>query len=96
MQKRAPPSTPCAAERPDLPGKSAGVSLASHDPKSGTVSNFLFLSNVARPGNQIDRTVNTTQLFGTPPVVGPARPAPLFNQSDFWAQGVNVGLEFHW
>jgi hypothetical protein len=27
-------------------------------------------------------------------LVGPANPAPLFNRSDFWAQGVNFGLEF--
>jgi hypothetical protein len=58
--------------------------------------NFLYASNVVRPGNQMDTTVNPTQLFGTPPLFGPARPAPLFHQTDFWAQGVTFGLEFRW
>jgi hypothetical protein len=58
--------------------------------------NFLYVSNVVRPGNQIDPTVNTTQLLGTHPLIGPARPMPLFNQTDFWAQGVTFGLEFRW
>ena len=58
--------------------------------------NFLYISNVVRPGNQIDRTVNTTQFIGSLPTTGPASPAPLFNQSDFWAQGITFGLEFRW
>jgi hypothetical protein len=55
--------------------------------------NFLYISSVVRPGEQIDRVVNTNQL---PPAVGggPARPAFTFNASDFWAQGVNFGVEF--
>ena len=60
---------------------------------------FLYVNNVARPGNQIDRTINPTGLAsftGDPPAPpsGPARPAFRFNGSDFWAQGVNVGLVF--
>ena len=52
----------------------------------------------ARPGEQIDRTINPTQnaSFGAPPLprtlVGPARPGFSFAGSDFWAQGVNVGV----
>jgi hypothetical protein len=55
--------------------------------------NFLYISSVVRPGEQIDRVVNTNQL---PPAVagGPARPAFTFNASEFWAQGVNFGVEF--
>jgi hypothetical protein len=55
--------------------------------------NFLYWSDVVRPGEQIDRTVNVNQL---PPAIpgGPARPQFSFNGSDFWAQGVNVGIEF--
>ena len=57
---------------------------------------FLWMSDVARPGNQIDTTVNRTQVpsslaFG--PLVGPARPAFTFRESDFWAHGVSLGLE---
>jgi hypothetical protein len=58
--------------------------------------NFLYWSNVVRPGNQIDPVVNITQLGGSLPAGTPARPAPLFNQSSFWAQGVSLGLEFRW
>jgi hypothetical protein len=58
---------------------------------------LLYWSDVVRPGNQIDRVVNpnlvpTDQDFGTSG--GPRRPAPLFNTSDYWAQGINVGLHF--
>ena len=58
---------------------------------------FLYASNVVRPGEQIDRTVNPTQSpsFGGPvPVnlVGAARPRFKFEGTDFWAHGLNVGV----
>ena len=54
------------------------------------------LEIVVRPGNQIDRNINTSQnaFYGTGILTGPASPAPLFNRTDFWAQGVNFGLQF--
>jgi hypothetical protein len=57
--------------------------------------NLIYWTNVVRPGNQIDLVVNTAQL---PPAMpgGPARPAFAFHGSDFWAQGVNFGLEFRY
>jgi hypothetical protein len=57
--------------------------------------NFLYWTNVVRPGNQIDLAVNTAQL-PPPQAGGPARPAFAFHGSDFWAQGVNFGLEFRY
>jgi hypothetical protein len=57
---------------------------------------FLYLSNVVRPGNVIDRTVNLTQIpsnLGPGTLVGPARPALVLRDTEFWAQGVNFGLE---
>jgi hypothetical protein len=62
---------------------------------------FLYANNVVRPGDQIDRVINPTQapgITGVPSttVVGPARPAPQFNTSDFWAQGLNLGLELRY
>jgi Putative beta barrel porin-7 (BBP7) len=60
---------------------------------------FLYWSNVVRPGDQIDFGVNPTQLptaAGPGTLVGPARPAFAFRDTDFWAQGINVGLEFRW
>jgi hypothetical protein len=52
---------------------------------------------VARPGDQIDRTVNPSQVpdvGGPRPLSGPARPLPTFQTADFWTQGINFGLEF--
>jgi hypothetical protein len=61
---------------------------------------FLYLSSVARPGDQLDRSVNTTQLpaFGgsAKDLVGPARPAFDFHDSGFWAQGINFGVVFRY
>jgi hypothetical protein len=60
---------------------------------------FLYWSSVDRPGDQIDRAVNPSQLpsaGGTPMLVGAARPAPVLRDTDFWAQGINFGLEFRY
>lgn len=56
---------------------------------------FLYWSEVVRPGDQIDRMVNPTQLpsaAGFGPLVGPAAPTPRFEHTDYWAQGINLGL----
>jgi hypothetical protein len=60
---------------------------------------FLYWSNVVRPGDQIDTTINPTQLpsaAGPGTLVGPARPAFAFHETGFWAQGINVGVQFRW
>jgi Putative beta barrel porin-7 (BBP7) len=57
---------------------------------------FLWVSTVARAGEQIDPVVNVTQfpiLSGNGPLVGPARPAIKFAETDFWAHGLNFGFE---
>ena len=62
---------------------------------------FLYVSSVVRPGDQIDRIINPTQApaitgnFGGT-LSGPARPALLLRDSDFWAQGLNFGLQFRY
>jgi hypothetical protein len=53
---------------------------------------FLYWNQVVRPGAEIDRSVNRTQSLGGP-LVGPANPAPQYNRTDFWAQGVTAGFE---
>jgi hypothetical protein len=57
--------------------------------------NFMYWTRVVRPGEQIDRVVNPTLLPGEiPPGFGPLRPAFVFHDSDYWAQGLNIGLEY--
>jgi hypothetical protein len=67
--------------------------------------NVLWASSVVRPGAHIDTTVNSGQLpsfmFTNPPTAlppslngGPARPSFAFHDSDFWAQGITLGIEF--
>ncbi len=53
--------------------------------------NFLYWNDIARPGDQINPVINTTQRLGGP-LIGPAEPTPVFNHTDFWVQGVNFGL----
>jgi hypothetical protein len=60
--------------------------------------NFLYLSDLMRPGEQIDHTLNPAQI----PALNPAgagsfalgdRPRPLLSHTDFWMQGLLIGLE---
>jgi hypothetical protein len=60
---------------------------------------FLGVSQVLRANEQIDRSLNTTQspaiaFVPVPELVGDPSPVPLSITRNFWAQGVNVGLEF--
>ena len=60
---------------------------------------YLYWSRVFRPGNLIDHAVNLSQNAvldpsGVGTLVGPAVPAPQFNRSAFWAQGLSLGLDF--
>jgi hypothetical protein len=56
---------------------------------------FLYWSDVARPGDQIDRSVSVAQVpvVGVPGGVG-TRPSFTFHTTDFWATGLNLGFEF--
>jgi hypothetical protein len=62
--------------------------------------NLLYLSDSVRAGDQIDRVVNFNQAPDpgnlNPGIQRPARPTVLFRQSDFWAQGGQFGIEYHW
>ena len=55
--------------------------------------NFMYLSNVVRAGDQIDLRVNPNLLPPRTVTTGPALPAYTPNRTDFWMQGVTVGLE---
>ncbi|HZU36528.1 MAG TPA: BBP7 family outer membrane beta-barrel protein [Gemmataceae bacterium] len=52
---------------------------------------FLYWTDVARPGDQVNLNINTNNI---PPVIpgGPAQPAFQLHESSFWAQGINFGL----
>jgi hypothetical protein len=62
--------------------------------------NFLYWGNAARGGDQINRTVNVQPVQAPgqppPPQVGVAQPAFVFHDSGFWAQGLTVGVAFHY
>ncbi|HND52774.1 MAG TPA: BBP7 family outer membrane beta-barrel protein, partial [Pirellulaceae bacterium] len=59
---------------------------------------FIYWSRVLRAGDQIDLMVDPNQIPPPPnaAVVNPARPAFDFSYTDFWAQGVSLGLEGKW
>jgi hypothetical protein len=63
----------------------------------------IYVSDVARPGSQIDPGVNLYRSGvvqgAAPPIAAPAtdpnRPTFNANQSTFWAQGLTLGVELH-
>lgn len=52
---------------------------------------FLYTSSVIRPADLVDLSVNLAQG-----VAGPARPAFAPRNTDFWAHGLNAGLEIRY
>jgi hypothetical protein len=60
--------------------------------------NFIYWTNVIRPGGQIDNVVDLTYVPNAPhvPSSGQARPQPLFHQSDLWVTGLQFGAEWRW
>jgi hypothetical protein len=60
---------------------------------------YLYWSRVARPGSEIDRTVNVAQVPRDPNFgngLGDNRPGFSFHEGNFWAQGFNVGVRFQY
>jgi len=60
---------------------------------------IIYWTNVVRPGDQIDRQVNSTLLPGVDP--GDVEPIPLaplfsFNDTNVLIQGLNIGAEYRW
>jgi hypothetical protein len=58
----------------------------------------MYWSSVARAGEQIDRSVNSTLLAfsGATPSGDLTHPQFSFQNTGFWAQGFNVGLDCRW
>jgi hypothetical protein len=58
--------------------------------------NFMYWSNVARPGAMIDHNVDVRQVPTLPtfdPNFRGLQPGPLTGNTGFWAQGINFGME---
>ena len=58
---------------------------------------FIYWSNVLRPGDQVNRLVSPNLIpsdnsYGQ---AGANQPQYQFASSSYWAQGLNVGLDFH-
>jgi hypothetical protein len=61
--------------------------------------NITYWSRVVRPGDQVNRGLSVAQIstanaFGRPS--DNSQPSPVFNTTDFWAQGLLVGLEIRY
>lgn len=85
----------CLAFVPEV-GVTAGYQLTDHIRATAGYT-FLYWSNVARPGEQIDRVLDVSQVPNfrtTAAPVGQTRPGSAVGTTSFWAQGVNLGLEF--
>ena len=53
---------------------------------------MLYWTSVARPGDQIDLNIDPRQ-FPPPITTDATRPAFVLHTTDYWAQGVNLGLD---
>ena len=54
---------------------------------------FIYWSNVSRPGDQIDLECQPVPVPAAPSEP-PRSPAFVQHTSDFWAQGINIGLDY--
>src|SRR5262249_39282749 len=60
---------------------------------------LIYWSRVIRPGGQVDPVLDVNQIpnFGAvAPPVAVSRPAVLFKDTDFWAQGISFGVELRY
>jgi hypothetical protein len=77
-------------------GANLGYQLTAH--LQATIGySFIYWSRVVRPGDQIDTRVNPN-LFPPQavPFTGPLSPGFGFQQTDYWMQGVSLGLDYRW
>lgn len=80
---------------PEL-GVTLGYQLTQHT-RLTVGYTLIYWSGVARAGDQIDLDVNPNLLPPeTVPFTGPARPEFNLVESDFWAQGLNAGVDIRW
>ncbi len=62
--------------------------------------NFLYINSVLRPGQQIDPAIDVTRIPNFPvanvTALPIAKPTVPLKDSDFFAQGVSFGFQWHW
>jgi hypothetical protein len=62
--------------------------------------NFLYIGNALRPEGLIDQGVDVARIpnfpAGSTTPLPIARPAPQFNLSDYFVQGISFGVQFRW
>jgi hypothetical protein len=75
-------------------GITLGYQLTDHLRLSAGYS-LLYLTDVVRPGDEIDLVVNASQI-PPGPLTGPARPLFALHSTDFWAHGATVNLELRY
>ena len=56
--------------------------------------NVLYVSRVERAADTIDLRVNPNQVAPPQALNGPALPAFVPNRTDFWVQGISLGIEY--
>jgi Putative beta barrel porin-7 (BBP7) len=58
---------------------------------------FMYWTNVVRPGDQVTRVASPTLVPSDPTygTGGPNEPGNHFQTAGYWAQGLNIGLDFH-
>ena len=76
-------------------GVRAGVQVTDHL-RAFVSYNFIYWSNVARAGDQIDLRVNTNQIAPAQALDGPAFPAFQLKRTGYYVQGIGAGLEYRW
>lgn len=54
---------------------------------------LLYWNKVLCPGDQMSPLVNITQVPFQGPASGPRDPKPLFNHTDYFAQGLSIGIQ---
>ena len=57
---------------------------------------IIYWNNVVRPGEQIDLNVNPDLMPPALSTTGLSAPAFVMNDTAFWAQGINLGLDWRW
>lgn len=78
-------------------GINIGYDITSRLRVSGGYT-LMYISNVVRPGDLIDRAIDENLLPDWPgqPPASSVRPLPRFESSNVWVQGINLGLQYKW